>query len=113
MVRRLIYYLLMISFFIGCSTKPKRPASNLPRSHEAVLLEVTSPAEVMVRATGIGVYPPGTPERQRNRILDRSANIDAERAALWLLLYGGSDPILQTREEKERFQGIAEQFFSH
>ena len=49
-MKNFITVVLMLMNVISVSAK-----SNLPRSREAVLLESSSPTEVMIRATGYGV----------------------------------------------------------
>ena len=84
-------------------------ASNLPRGHEATLIEVSSPTELMVRAVGLGI---DTKHRKpKAKTLDKSANNDAARTAVWFVLLGGSDPLLQTEEEKSAFKKIEREFY--
>jgi hypothetical protein len=84
-------------------------ASNLPRACQATLLESTSPTTVMVRATGIGIGKRG--HKPKSAELDRSANLDARRTAIWYVLLGGTDPLLQTDTEKQAFEKIQENFY--
>ena len=85
-------------------------ASNIPRAREAALIEVSSPTEVLVKATGLGVDKKHT--RPKAATLDKSANDDAAKTAVWFVLLGGSDPLIQTDKEKTGFQKIEESFFS-
>ncbi|MFA4839772.1 MAG: DUF6175 family protein [Candidatus Neomarinimicrobiota bacterium] len=80
--------------------------SNLPVSREAVLVESTSPSEVMIRATGYGSGSDKASE------LDKRADNDAFKAAVWFVLFGGTDPLIQTDQEKAAFQPIQEDFFT-
>jgi predicted AlkP superfamily pyrophosphatase or phosphodiesterase len=82
---------------------------NLPRAREAVLLESSSPSEVMVRATGFGIDRKH--RKPKAKTLDKSANNDAKKTAVWFVLFGGSDPLLQTDGEKQKFEKIQEDFF--
>lgn len=82
---------------------------NLPRAREAVLLESSSPSEVMVRATGFGIDRKH--RKPKAKTLDKSANNDAKKTAVWFVLFGGSDPLLQTDSEKQKFEKIQEDFF--
>ncbi len=84
-------------------------ASNLPRACQATLLESTSPTAVMVRATGIGIGKKG--HKPKAAELDKSANLDARKTAVWFVLLGGTDPLLQTAEEKQAFEKIQENFY--
>ncbi|HCK98883.1 MAG TPA: hypothetical protein DHW42_02075 [Candidatus Marinimicrobia bacterium] len=82
---------------------------NLPRAREAVLLESTSPSEVMIRATGFGIDKKH--RKPKANELDKSANIDAKKTAVWFVLLGGSDPLLQTDIERRAFEKIQAEFF--
>ena len=85
-------------------------ASNMPRAREATLIEVSSPTEVMIRATGLGIDKKH--RKPKATILDQSANDDAAKTAVWFVLLGGSDPLIQSDKEKIGFQKIEESFFS-
>jgi len=96
--------ILTLTLIIGLSAASK-PKSNLPVSREATILETSSPSEILVRAVGYGTGSKKAAE------LDEAANLDARKAALWGLLYGGSDPLLSSDAERAAFDKIAEQFF--
>jgi len=81
-----------------------------PRSKEAVYLETTEPGIVMIRATGIGVDKEH--RKPKTSVLDKSANLDAARAAVWFVLYGGTDPLLRTEESKSLFTEYQKDFFA-
>lgn len=80
------------ALFVGCGeTQPPVAAGPIaPKSHQATLIESQSSAEVLVRATGIGADV-------------NAAMNDSKMAALWFVLYGGNNPMLQTMKEKEIF----------
>lgn len=84
-------------------------ATNLPRARIATQLESTSPSEVMIRATGFGIDKKH--RKPKAKTLDKSANNDAKKTAVWFVLFGGSDPLLQTDSEKQTFEKIQEDFF--
>jgi hypothetical protein len=90
---------LLCAFIIGCAAKEAPIISNIPASSEATIIESTNPAEVMVSARGIGTT---TDE----------ALLDARKAAIAVVLNGGSDPLLQTPAEKAQFEFIQENFYS-
>src|SRR5512136_3122435 len=92
---RFVIYALVCVFIIGCAAK----APILPVSREATIIESTNPAEVMVEATGIG------------RTTDE-ALLDARRSAIAVILLGGSDPMLQTPDEKSKFEFIQTDIYS-
>jgi hypothetical protein len=73
-------------------------ASNLPVSHEASFKEAYNASEVTIKATGRGAD-------------DKATDIDLKRAAVWFILEGGTDPVLNTPESKTAFAPIAESFY--
>ncbi|MBU1635835.1 hypothetical protein KJ762_15205 [bacterium] len=84
-------------------------ATNLPRAREATLIEVSSPTEVLIKAAGLGIDKKHS--KPKAAVLDQSANDDAAKTAVWFVLIGGSDPLIQTEKEKVAFQKIEEAFF--
>ncbi|MCD6335962.1 MAG: hypothetical protein J7M27_11640 [Candidatus Latescibacteria bacterium] len=96
----------MLAFLLtGCAaTGKKHPKNNLPLSREVTLIESTNPAEVMVLATGIG-------EGKKKNLTD-NAILDARRAAVYFILLGGTDPLLQTQEERDKFTLVQEKVFA-
>ena len=84
-------------------------ATNLPRARIATQLESTSPSEVLIRATGFGIDKKH--RRPKAKTLDKSADNDAKKTAVWFVLFGGSDPLLQNNNEKQAFEKIQEDFF--
>ncbi|MCK9560073.1 MAG: DUF6175 family protein [Candidatus Marinimicrobia bacterium] len=108
MKKTLLMAIIILSVFCLATAKSKKAStkSNLPQSHEAVILESSSPAEVMVRAIGY------SSRGGKAAAMDQEAENDARKAAVWLILLGGSDPLLQTDAEKANFAKIQEQFFT-
>jgi hypothetical protein len=96
---RITICLLVGAFLFGCAAKVPVPVSNLPEAKEATIIDYTNPAEILVKATGIG---PNTD----------IAILDARRSAVYVVLLGGSDPLLQTQEERLKFEAIQEDFYS-
>ncbi len=85
---------------------------NLPESREAVLVETTSPSEVMVRAKGIGHHDPrGFFRRPDPEIMNQRAEADALKSAFYFLLYNADPPILQTSQEQSKFEVYQDSFF--
>jgi hypothetical protein len=70
----------------------------LPISREATFLESYSPTEVTIRASGIG----------KN---NAQAELDGRRSAVYFVLIGSTDPILQTNEERKAFEKIQDEIF--
>lgn len=73
--------------------------SNLPLSKEASFVESYSPSEVTIKATGLGRK-------------DKDALVDLKKAAVYFVLYLGTDPIINTPEAKNKFEAVAESFFA-
>lgn len=96
---RIIICLLVGAFLFGCAAKVPVPVSNLPEAKEATIIDWSNPAEILVNATGVG---PNTD----------AAILDARRSAVYVVLLGGSDPLLQTQEERLKFEPFQEDFYS-
>ena len=86
--------ILTCVFVLGCAAK--KP---IPPVDDAIILESTNPAEVLVEAKGVGYTT-------------EEAIQDARRSAVWVVVEGGSDPLLQTQEERAKFSTIREEFYS-
>ena len=88
--------------------------SQLPVSKEAKLVEVVSSSEVMVEATGIynGV---GRKDRHKKKDLDKNglegATLDARKSALYFVLFGGTDPLISSPEERQNFNQHEANYF--
>lgn len=80
--------------------------SNLPLSKQASLVESYSPSEVTIKATGLG----GKTGFFRNDRV-KNAMLDLKKAAVYFVLFNGTDPLLSTQDSKDKFSGIAEEFF--
>ena len=104
-MKRIILILPLIAlFFISTGFwGRKKPVSNLPVAKQATLIEVTSPSEVMIKAAGIGSGS------RKYRV--PNAVKDAEKSAVYFLLYQATDPILNEADAKNKFSAIAESFF--
>lgn len=73
-------------------------AGNEPRSREAAFKEAYSGSEVIIKATGIGAD-------------DKSIQEDLLKCAVWFVLDGGTDPLLNTPDAKAAFSKIKEDFY--
>ena len=103
-MRRPQYFILLFCIILHTAF-----ASTLPRAGQATLIEVSSPTEVLIRATGLGIDKKH--RKPKAAVLDISANEDAAKTAVWFVLMGGSDPLIQTDKEKSAFQKIELSFF--
>lgn len=97
---KLVVSILFCVYLLGCAAKaPPPPLTNVPASKEGAIEDYTNPSEILVYASGIGTDTD-------------SALLDARRAAVYVILSGGTDPLLQTLEEKNKFKLLQESFFS-
>jgi hypothetical protein len=88
--------------------------STLPYSKQATIIDTTSTSEVLLEATGIYYSPYKKNKSRKKDILNygvQEAEIDAKKAAIYSLLYLGTDPILFRQDEQNRFRSIEESFF--
>ena len=104
---------IISAFLLSLGSVPDSKASNLPRSKEGTLIESTSPNEVMVRAKGIGYWEKGmSKKRDMDKTLTRTAEEDARKAAVYFVLFGGTDPLLSNEAERNLFEPYQEDFFA-
>ncbi|MBZ0263625.1 hypothetical protein K8I28_03070 [bacterium] len=88
-------------------------ASNLPVSREASLIEATSPSEVMIQATGMAHWTKGeSKKKDMDEYLLDNALEDAMKAAVYFVLYMGTDPLLNSDADKAAFEKIQQEFFA-
>ncbi len=88
--------------------------SALPVSREASIIEVVSAAEVAIE--GIGIYKSAEKSRRKRKkdvkkYGQEKAIEDAKRAAIYYLIFNGTDPLLSNSEEIARFNKIENEFF--
>ena len=92
MKKIIVSSLVVASLFVGCG-QPE-PEQTQAASHQATFVESQSSAEVMIKATGEGSN------------MERALR-DSELAALWFVLNGGDNPILQSAAERNKFEMYA------
>ena len=99
----MVTYLPLLAFVLhlSISTCPA-DRSNLPESKEATLIEVISPTDWGLEATGIG--------RGREKGRQENAITDAKKAAIWFILFG-QDGLVQTEGEREKIKQCMEPLF--
>ncbi len=95
MIRVSIAFLAAMLASVSVSAKDQ---TNLPLSKQATFVESYSPAELTIKATGLGRK-------------DKGALQDLKKAAVYFVLYLGSDPALNSAQAKKNFEAIAESFF--
>ncbi|NQV14559.1 hypothetical protein HQ531_03805 [bacterium] len=87
--------------------------AQLPVSKQATLIESVSSAEVMIEATGI-YNGSGKRDSQKKKDVKKNgmskAALDAKKSAVYFVLFGGTDPLLSSEEERQKF-GEHEAFF--
>ena len=85
-----------------------------PESKQATFIETVSSSEVLIEATGI--YK-SSEKRERKAKKDikkngvKKAIQDAKKSAVYLILLGGTDPLISTPEERAKFEKNASFFF--
>lgn len=88
-------------------------ASTLPISNQATILDRSSSAEVVIKATGIFQSKKRFfAKRETRKYGNDFASKDARKAALNTLLFGGTDPLITSTEEINAFEKLKDSFFS-
>lgn len=107
-VKRLILPLLLLLLCLPT-------VADIPNSKEATIINFVSPAEVYMEA--VGMYE-STEKRKRKRKKDVKKNgienaiFDAKKAAVYYVIFNGTDPLVSRADEILRFNKIASSFFS-
>jgi hypothetical protein len=89
-------------------------AEVIPVARQGIVVEVISPDEVMVEAYGI-YYGQGSTKAKLRDIAENGnelALLDARRTSIYILLFEGVDPILNTKEEQLGFEKDKAFFYS-
>ena len=88
--------------------------AELPTSRQATILDMASSAEIRMEVTGIFKSKKNRSSKKRFEVkkygIER-AQLDAKRAAIYYLLYNGTDPILSKSKEINAFKEIESKFF--
>lgn len=85
--------------------------ATLPTSREATFVEANGPAEVMIRAKGIGGVKGVWGFKEEESV--KMAETDARKAAVYFVVYGGAglDGLLRSEDDKRKFATIETEFF--
>jgi len=79
----------------------------VPLSKEATLIEHVSSSELLIEATGKYISTEKSKKKARKDIeingIDKAIE-DAKRAAIYLILYGGVDPLIQSKDERRHLK---------
>ncbi len=106
-------YLMMLSIFLLIAKDSV--AMEPPISRQATLVERTSVTDFLIEATGIYISTE-TRERRIDRDLNdngvREATKDAKKAAVWYLLSGSTDPMLNTPAAESSFRAHEAYFYN-
>ncbi len=88
--------------------------AQLPVSRQAKIVEVVSASEVMIEATGI-YKGKGKKSRHKKKDVDKNgvskAILDSKRAAIYFILFSGTDPIITRDNEKQKFEQYEADYF--
>ena len=86
---------------------------NLPESRQATFIEAVTADEVLIKAKGIGGKSGffGLKEEESVKL----AEIDARKAAVYLVVYGGAglDGLVRSDEEKRKFAPVEQELFTN
>jgi len=99
---------VLILFVVTSLLQPQMPVSK-----QATLIESISSAEVMIQATGI-YKGKGKKDKHKKKDVEKNgitrATMDAKKSAVYFVLFSGTDPLLSSTQEQQKF-GYHEAFF--
>lgn len=118
----LVLLFLLLVLFVGCSTTTNISAESEPKNtpyptaKSGTVVEMVSPSEVLIDAFGIynGVGKGVSAQRKdvdENGV--EKAIIDARKSAVYMLLFSGTDPLLNNESKKMKFEPFASKIFSN
>ena len=84
-------------------------------STEATVIERIDQSQWLIEATGVfrsSLSPRFRARAEVTRIGTEEAIRDARKVAVWYVLFGGTDPFLDTPDEREAFHRVHESFFA-
>lgn len=109
MIRKLAAFITVTVFLLSNIV-----FAQLPVSKQATLVEAVSSSEVLVEATGV-YHGAGKRDRPRKKDVDKNgmagATLDAKKSAVYFVLFGGTDPLLSSEPEKQKFSEHESFFF--
>lgn len=86
--------------------------ASLPNTREATIIDAGNAAEIVLEASGTYMsekFLGKSGDIEKNGVIN--ASIDAQKAAIYYLLYNGTDPILSTPKDQDAFKPIENTFF--
>ncbi len=106
-------YLKLICLILMCFLSTDLFAQ-YPESKQATFIETVSSSEVLIEATGIYKSSEKRKGKAKKDIKEngvKRAIQDAKKSAVYLILLGGTDPLISTPEERAKFEKNASFFF--
>jgi len=106
-------YLKLICLILVCFLSTPMFAQ-YPESKQATFIETVSSSEVLIEATGIYKSSEKRKRKAKKDIKEngvKKAIQDAKKSAVYLILLGGTDPLISTPEERAKFEKNASFFF--
>ena len=103
MLKKYSSALILVSLLTACASQPKHtPAkpSDPPTSRQATTVESYSANETLIRAIGLG-----------NDTTE--ARLDARKAAIWHSLFGGTNALLSTPQQRQDFARVEGEFYAN
>ena len=80
--------------------------AQMPESKEATLIEAVSSSEWLIEATG-KYTSPEKKEKKAKKDVDKNgvtkATDDAKKAVVYFVLFGGTDPLISSSQERQKF----------
>ena len=88
--------------------------SQMPVSKEATLIEAVSSSEWLIEATGKYMSPEKR-EKKAKKDVDKNgvtkATDDAKKAVVYFVLFGGTDPLISSTTERQKFDKYESFYF--
>ena len=97
---KILVKMLLLSIFIASLF------AGLPISKEATLIERVSSSESMIEATGKYISKEKREKKAKKDVTENGvskATKDAKKAAVYFVLFGGTDPMINTAQERQAF----------
>ena len=105
---------VFVVFWVLALFMPLNLLGVLPLSKQAQFIESHSASEVMLNATGI-YYGSGRNARERRNDVERNGEVkateDAQKSAVYFILFSGNDHLIRTNDERRRFDAHETHFF--
>ncbi len=102
-------YIIFLSLFISTNLFAQ---GNLPESRQATFVEAVTADEVLIKSKGIGGKSGMFGFKEEESV--KLAEIDARKAAVYFVVYGGAglDGLIRSDEEKRKFAPVEQELFA-